>query len=467
MAEEIISRDAQVTIQISGDGMEAYMTIQPPIGEGKWLTKKDVLDALKANKVVSGVDEDAISLAIELRTTGEAKLVASGREAVRGTDAELKVLFSDDLADSGLDEDEFGRVDYRELQKVKNVVSGQVLVEKIPATPGITGYTVLGRELKATSGKDRVIPKGKNVVLTKDGLRAVSTIDGEPALVGGKINVFPVHEVRGDVDFETGNISFLGSIIVHGNVNAGFKVEAQGDITVYGMVEAAKLVAGGNILITGGVAGMEKAEITCTGDFTAKFCEYAKVVCGGTVSVKEAIMYCQVNAENRIEVSAGKGMIVGGTLTAGEEILAKVIGSRFGTTTELEVGVKPNMLAEYNELGDKLKEIELSLEKVNEVMSMLEKLPRLNPEQEATYQNLKNTSSENRQQSMVIKARREAINRALSLLIRDNARIRVSGTIFPGVRITISNASLVLKDEYRYTVAAYVDGNIDFQTFSK
>ena len=56
--------------------------------------------------------------------------------------------------------------------------------------------------------------------------------------------MLPVLEISGDVGPATGNINFVGSM-VKGNVKSGFVITADGDVEVYGIVEAAKVEAGG------------------------------------------------------------------------------------------------------------------------------------------------------------------------------------------------------------------------------
>ena len=55
----------------------------------------------------------------------------------------------------------------------------------------------------------------------------------------------------------TGNIDFLGSVIVLKR-KSGFTIKASGDIEINGIVEAAKIEAGGNITVKRGIQGKAK-----------------------------------------------------------------------------------------------------------------------------------------------------------------------------------------------------------------
>lgn len=464
MEDQVVDRDGLVRVETSSNKMEGYLIIEPPEGNGKWPTVQEALETLKSANIVFGVDETAVREAISFRKL-QPQLIASGQPPVAGTDAEFRLLFQLTPGEQSLTEDHYGRVDYRDVQTVQNVVVGEVLAEKIPATPGEPGYDVFGNQLEPVPGKDKTLKLGKNVVMTNDGMRAVSTINGEPSYSGGKLSVFPIHEVKGDVNFQTGNINFRGSVVVRGNVDAGFKVEADGDIIVHGMIEAADLVAGGNITIYGGISGMDKAQVTCVGDFSAKYVEHASINCDGNVMIKEAIMYCQVNADGKISVDSGKGLIVGGILRAGEEISAKIIGSKFGTVTEMEVGVRPKMKIEFQELEDQIKENKISLDKAEKAVALLEKSPYLPKDRQDMYQNLLKTTYVVKGQIAQAEARRKELLEEMVVLSKEKARIRVRDTIFPGVRITIGKATTVIKDEMKFSTIVYGEGEIQVQPY--
>jgi len=80
------------------------------------------------------------------------------------------------------------------------------------------------------------LPRGKNVLLAEDGLSLLAGIDGRVEIIDGKIHIYAVYEVSGNVDNSTGNIDFVGNVIIHGNVLTGFEVKSGGYIEVSGRV---------------------------------------------------------------------------------------------------------------------------------------------------------------------------------------------------------------------------------------
>ncbi|HYH04111.1 MAG TPA: FapA family protein, partial [Bacillota bacterium] len=385
---EVNKRDGWFRVHISGNYMEASLELEPPLGEGKWPTKADAVAALRSEGIMYGVMEEVIDRIIEGNLT-EPVIVAKGKPAEPGVDAQINILFETGAVWKFSEDEDSAKVDYRNIQTIQSVQIGEVLAEKIPATKGEPGFDIYGRTVSPQAGKDKFIKLGKNVAWTEDNLKIFSKINGEPNYVMNQINVFPVHEVNGDVNFKSGNIIFPGSLVIRGNVDSGFRVEADGDITINGSVEAADIKAGGNITVRGGITGRDKCNVSCDGDFAAKYVEYAKIDCDGSVTVKEAIMHCEVNANSRVLVEMGKGLIVGGVVRSGEDISVKTVGSKFGTATELEAGVKPKLKIEYQQLETLLATNKENLDKAEKAIAILEKMPQLPPERYEMYQNLR------------------------------------------------------------------------------
>ncbi|HEX3045468.1 MAG TPA: FapA family protein [Bacillota bacterium] len=333
---------------ISADFMEAYLLIEPPKNSVSWPTLEEALITIKGEGL-SEFDQQAVEDAVERRLVTQV-LIAKGTPPIHGLNSDFHILY--ELIDlhklyiEGLVEDQYHRVDYHKVKTVNSVEKGDFVAEKIPATPGANGMDIRGQVIPAVPGQDQEIKLGKNVIWDDTGLKVYATSPGKPILINQRLNVLPVHEVKGNVNFLTGNIDFAGNLVVRGDVENGFNVKADGDIIIMGHVDGADITAGGKLSIKGKVFGMDRSKIECNGDFYAKEIERANLNCRGTVSIKEAIMHCQVIAENKVMVEGGKGWIVGGTIQAGESVEASIIGSRLGTITEIEVSPSYRHFAE-------------------------------------------------------------------------------------------------------------------------
>jgi uncharacterized protein (DUF342 family) len=461
---EILKRDGWFRVHIAPKFMEASLELEPPQAEGRWPTKADALEALRSEGIIYGVMEEVVDRILEQHST-DVVVVARGKEPEAGVDAEITMLFEVGAFRKFMEADDAEKVDYRNIQTIQNVTAGQTVARKIPATEGVPGTDIYGRPVAPAPGKDKFIKLGKNVEWTDDKLSVVTKIDGEPNIVLNQLNVYPVHEVHGDVNFKSGNISFLGSLLIRGNVDSGFKVEAEGDITIFGSIEAADIKAGGSVTVRGGVTGRGKCQIVCNGDFTAKYIENAKIDCGGTVNIKEAIMHCEINADARVLVEMGKGLIVGGLIRAGEDISAKTIGSRFGTATELEAGIKPKLKIEYHQLETEIPVNKEKLDKSEKAIVILEKMPKLPLERREMYENLLQTVSYLRTWLEEAEQRREAIKEEILVLSKGRGKIRIKEILYPGIKATIAGATMAVRDEYKYVTLIYSEGEVRMQTY--
>ncbi|HBF36663.1 MAG TPA: hypothetical protein DDW50_05015 [Firmicutes bacterium] len=460
----ITDRNGRCRIQVSTNNMEATLLIDPPMGAGNWPTIEEAMEAIRAEGITFGINTSAVEHAVNQHSTGGA-IIARGKAPVVGKDAEINYFFETGVFRKACIEDDTGKVDFRQIQTVQNVTSGQVIAEKILATQGESGSDVRGHELAPVSGKDKVVKLGKNVNWIDKDTKIIATGGGEPTIVGGKVAVLPIYELKGDVNYDSGNVNFSGNLVIRGNVESGFKVEAEGDVTIYGNVDTADVKAGGNLLIQGGVSGMDKAEISCTGDFSAKYIEHVTVNSESSITIKESIMHCQVSADSKIIVEGGKGLIVGGLVRAGEEISAKTVGSRLGTVTELDVGVKPKTKQELQDLENQLKQNVDSLEKAEKAITILSKIPNISDDKKEMLQNLVKTSYALKAQIAEIETTHQDIMAEIQNPTRERGRIRVKETMYPGVRVTMGKTTIMIQDEIKYASLVYSEGEIQVQPY--
>ena len=153
-----------------------------------------------------------------------------------------------------------------------------------------------------------------------------------------------VYVVRGDVGPYTGNIESAGSVDVHGQVMDGYKIISGGSISISHDVGACHLEAEGDIRISLGVYGKNKAKIISKhGSIQAKYIQEAFVMAEQEVLISESLIRCDVNSNTRVLLSGNKGKIVGGTTRALNEIYCKEAGAVSGANTVLEIDLLPEI----------------------------------------------------------------------------------------------------------------------------
>ena len=213
------------------------------------------------------------------------------------------------------------------------------------------------------------------MVLNPEQTAIYAAIDGLISITDkSKINVFPVYEVNGDVDYKTGNIDFVGTVVIRGNVLTGFKVKASGDIRMIGGVEGAMMETEGSIEITGGVVASNKGYIKAGKNVKCSFIQDGNITAAEDVLVSQSILHSQVRAGRNIVCSGAKGLVVGGIIQAGERVVARTIGNTMSTATVLEVGVRPELRSELLERRTQLKLLNENLDKTEKALVLLDQL---------------------------------------------------------------------------------------------
>ncbi|MFA7243185.1 MAG: FapA family protein [Sulfuricellaceae bacterium] len=388
------ARDATATVEIAHDKMSAYLSVTPPCG-GRALTRDGVAHALAQKHVVSGILEENIRSALAAGKVAN-KLVARGRAAVDGKDGQLLCLVAM-YQDHQPCFDEHSVANYRDLGGIATVRKGERLMQRIPATPGQSGENVLGQAVPAKPSKDMIFathlkgvardPENPDILL--------AATSGQPVLVKNGITVEPVVEVPA-IDLSSGNLTVEGSVNVIGDICEGMTVKASGDIHVGGTVEAATLVAGGDVVIKGGIIGHAPsrdhpnakppsiARVSCGGTCSAHFVENACVEAGDSILVEQFAMQSKLAALNQIVVGkpgTGAGRIIGGLTEATLLVQAGTIGSDAGIHTRVMVGANPFLHEKLKQADAELHEILKELGEVTKLLDFMESHPgRLKPE---------------------------------------------------------------------------------------
>ncbi len=445
------SADASLSVELADNEMKAYLKAYPPGDGGADPSYDQIVSFLQMNGVAEGIDEEAVQRYADDPRYRESVLVAFGVPPKNGDDARVRYSFELDVSHVKLKETN-GKVDFKELNLVQNVVQGQVLAKKEPAKRGEPGRTVTGRLLPANDGKDVEFPVGKNVRLSDDGKPALAEINGQVVINAGKITVEPVHVINGDVNLRTGNVLFLGTVLVKGNVDDGFTVKAAGNIEVMGNVGKSNLDAEGDIIVHQGVAGKSSGTIRCGRSLWSKFIENARVEAGNLVVVSDGIMSSTVLCDRKIICKGKRASIVGGQVKAVEEINAKSLGSVAGSETILEVGYDPKRKEKLGAIEEKRDSCTHQLDDVKLNMSTIESLVKsgrpVSDEKKRYYQELKEKRITLEGDLRKIEKEAAELREYLDGL-KVAGRVSASGTVFPGVRVSIKDAYLEVRNEFK------------------
>ncbi|MDP1510979.1 FapA family protein [Paenibacillus sp. CMAA1739] len=467
--EKQYALDQFLKVVVSPDKQSAYLEFAKR-EEGFACSVEEIERFLSNQKITYGLITDAIhTFAANPEDHFFGKLlIAQGKPPIHGTDGKIN------LADIVTGEDAHkpletvdGRVDYKELTRLRNVKRGQLIAERVDPLPGVPGIAVTGEEIPFLPGKEARFKVGKNVVIHPEGVAMYAAIDGLVTTTEkGKLNVFPVYEVNGDIDYSVGNIDFVGTVVIRGNVLTGFRVRAAGDIRVIGGVEGAEIEADGSVEISGGIIGYHKGFVKAAQNVKCSFIQDGNVIAGGDVLVSQSIMHSQIKASNNVICEGTKGLIVGGSVQAGKKVVARTIGNTMSTATNIEVGVLPELRDELTELRARLKQQTDSQDKTNKALTILDQLAaagQLAPDRMAMRIKLTSTKKSNEQELLETKSRMLEIERTLEDTSR--ARVEVKNVIYGGSKIVIGRYTKFIKDSLERMAFYYHEGDISMSSY--
>lgn len=450
------SEDSHPNIDVTPDESRALLTLTKPSPKGKVPSVNEIIKLLNMNGVVHGIIKENIERAVYERIFDTPIEVAIWTPPEPGKDAKINFyvnINNKTPSRAPFSSDEI--IDLHKVVTIENVVKGQVLASKEPATQGKPGKTVRGRVIPTTDGKDVSLQNlaGKNVEISPDGLELIAKEQGQVVFKQGKINIEPVLEILTDVATETGDIDFVGNVVIRGSVRDTFKVKAGGNIDIWGTVEKADVIADGNIIVRTGIQGKGEARIIAGGDVISKFIERANIRAGGNVIALEYILHSNVVSKSRVFCLGKKASITGGEVKALYEISAKQLGAESWIQTDLEVGSDPELQEKHDELIRRREELSNRISDLKKELltfqQMIQSLGRIPQEKEERYQLMTGMLKESQQELETIENELKSIKEQLDSAVVE-ARVSAYGVCYPNVRIKIRDALFTAKDTYKF-----------------
>jgi uncharacterized protein (DUF342 family) len=350
--------------------MVAWMFVFPPVGQEGKLQFKDLAQQMTENGVTSGIDSAAVLQLVQDQTYFQLVPIACGSLPVEGHDGRIVELYPREVQKE-IKVDENGVADYRSQTYVQLIQEGTTICDIIPPEPGQAGLRVNGEVVEPKKVVAAKAPAGSNTKISEDRTKLVATRDGHLVFSNGLFMVRPLLEINGDVDYSTGNIDYRGDVHIHGDVRENFFVRATGTITIDGTVEAANVEAGGDLIVSCGVLGDNRATIKSGGNIRVKYLENCVAYAGKDVFA-DCIMSARVYSDGTISAATGRGTVIGGSLTAGYAVKARIIGSQGGMKTYITLGELPyNQERAHNDESD-LRAVQQELKELRKTLSYLE-----------------------------------------------------------------------------------------------
>jgi uncharacterized protein len=346
---------------ISEDKLSALLC--PSDVQPKGLALEAVKDFIAGHGVDNGVVEDEVLSAYISQTPlpGEPFQIAAGTPPTPGRAPEIIYHFdTDPLRIGTLKAD--GTMDWKNRGEIPQVNTGDLLVEKIPGEPGLPGTGVCGQVLPPPRIRDPRLKFGKGAQRSEDGMQILAKVDGMPKIsADGKVYVFGMLNIEGDIGIETGNVEFEGYIETEGLVTAGYTVRAKGLRTAG--IQDAVIEVSEDLVCDGGIYG---STIKVGGNMKASHIHNCNIEILGDLVAQKEIFDSTIEVGGRCLISGGK--IITSQIDAKKGIEAMEIGSVGSNPCRLCVGFdrkfERDMAAgqsEIEELNNQKTQVETSL----------------------------------------------------------------------------------------------------------
>ena len=445
--EQLQAVNGHVGVIESEDGLSAWLLLLPPLYGGGDVTLEHLYTALAERGITYGVDTQAIETLAQplyFRIVEAAR----GTPPVDGEDGSVEEVIPTSSSVRFV-EKQNGIIDFKDMNWFHNVNAGDVLCRLIPPVPAKNGTNIHGAQLTAREGRRAVPPAGKNTVVSGDGLTLVARIEGEVVYRSGQYHVEQALTINGNVDFSTGNLDVKGAVIVMGDICEGFTVKASGDITVYGMIEGATLVSGGNIFAKTGMNGNGKGSMTARGEIRCKFIENGSADAEGNIYLESAIN-ARLSSQSSVLVKSGRGALIGGETVAMKTIEATSAGNKNNYLTTVSIKATESFKIKQKQVEDDLRK---TFEELDELTSS-ENGTAMTNEARLRSSTLKMKERKLRQQLEQMRAQCEEL---------DSAVMRF-GALYPNTVAVIGGAAATSKQEHTHCLIYQKDREIVFGT---
>ncbi len=455
-------------ITVSEDKLQAFLSFR--FGSNKPVVTKEQILAEIQNLGIDDQCLDRASLAEAFTAQSETPAcIASGIEPIHGTDTEFKHLV-DNRENLTPKADELGNVNHKDVLDFPVVEIGTPLLQRIPGDRAVDGADIFGQVISANPGQDKELGAlGEGTRFSEEDQNTiVADVKGHPVFSDDSVYVDPVLRLPA-VDLKSGDIKFEGSVYISGDVSPGYCVDATGNVTVTGIVERAKIIAGQDIHINGGVIGSQMeheaesdedtdvnhdaekdltAVLEAGGSIEAKFLTMCSATAGKNILITDSAVQSNLKVLGDLTIGngSGKGTLVGGHCEVSHFASINVIGSDANVRTTFMVGE----LGSLHEIHESLKQ------EFNDKMEQLLQLSKIHKQLKQTP-NAKSSDQVKeklKKISNTVDSLRKSIDELtgemteLTTLMKEaaHASLEVNKRIYPNVSLTINHATEIVRE---------------------
>ncbi len=393
-------------------------------------------------------------------------LIAQGQLPQQGEQAHIEWLVPDPADSKGNACDETDEADAQELSHYDRSVyiivkAGETLGQIVQPTPGADGRDVLGQTIPAKPSKPVAVKLDETILQDASNL-LIAQVDGVLHREPNKAYVRPLIEVPQYVDFSTGNIDFSGDVLVHRGVRDRFVVKAGGSVEVRGLIEAATIECGNNLIARGGMAGRERGQVKVGGNLVGKYLDNIQGEIKGDLEIQREILNCELVVHGSI--LSPRGTIIGGHTMVTGRVEVVALGSGAGVVTHLALGAAPRLEPIAVQLGRLIDQLNAKRDALEAEQKLMTKDARMMTSTDKERQ----TEIMFEYQTAVAKlsqalAAQEALTQRLAQ--QRTVDLLVHNKLFAGATITVSNQSFKVFNDLKGPIRVFMNpqGEVAYQ----
>ena len=472
--------DAELIITIDPSEMYAKAQIISAYG-GKKVTKEQLIQATLELGIKAGINDSAIELLLEKSSesipgTVYKITIATGKPPINGHNAFFSAILKlpkENLIAAIIENNK--QIDMDAVENIISINPGTPLIRKFPHKSGQEGFTVTGKILTHTIGRDIPFYIGKNTKISdSDPNLLVSTIYGVPLPLDIGMDVEPALVLE---NLPNGGpaIDHNGPLIIKGDVPPGTKIKTTGDLTVIGFIESSEVSCDGDLFVADGILSERNAlslnkrisKIDCAGSIYTNFIQYSIIKTGKNLDLQRHLIHSEVLCGGYIKVEnkeREKGTIFGGRLCAHKGINTVVLGANSGVKTVIDLNTYYSELMDndrrsyssINQIKEKIKTMVAAQTKLNE-SAQIEKTMQLLKRLRLTLEDYKNrlTFFQNQRKDNENKIRQYF----------HNTNVNALKTIYSDVSVCIGKKVLMTKQQYGATTIRIKSGKLIAESY--
>ena len=370
--------DGSLELIISPDKLKADLIVHPCGESGSMPSYSIIQSLLEQYDITFGINSETVQKLVsdlsKNQITQEQYTIAEGTPPENGEHGRIELRFNTETSLKPQPNKD-GSVDFKNVNILHSVTKGQTVAIQIAPSKGTPGKAITGTPIACNDGTPAPLPVGLNTAIDpNDATKLIAQMDGIIKYDGATVSIEEGFIVPGDVDYSTGHLKYQKSIIVKGDVKAGFNVECGSNLEVSGIIEDCTIVAGGNVLCRLGFIGQGKGQITAKGDVNIGFMKNQTVKCGRDASIAREVINSTIYARKRILIHGHPLSVAGGTLMARDAIHVYAVGNNSGIRTDLEVGIDFTLIDELQKTENQIDEVSKGLKKIRETLQKCDQM---------------------------------------------------------------------------------------------